>query len=167
MIVHTNIKRLDLIHFNLVLLPRLRSTYVAMGMIASVVFVFFLWESGVPKTAPSWMVMILASLGGGIGGMVAGTIVAMRFILATSSKSNGILGEHEYELTSEGLLEKTNVNEGLSRWSGIREVRKVGSFVLFRISGYLFHVIPRRSFESEDAFLEFIEKAKREWRRAA
>ncbi len=165
--VNTDIRRRDLIHFNLVLLPRLRSTYVTIAVIAFVVFAFLLWENGSPETVRNWTVMLIASLGGGIGGLIFGTIISMVFILTTSTKSNGILGKHEYEITSEGLLEKTNANEGLSKWSGIREVRKVGSFLLFRISGYLFHVIPSRSFESEKAFLEFLEKAKCEWRSAA
>ena len=99
--------------------------------------------------------------------MLSGIIISMVFILTTSSKSNGILGEHEYEITSEGLLEKTKANEGLSKWSGIQEVRKAGSFILFRISGYLFHIIPKRSFESDEEFYEFLGMAKDKWRGAA
>jgi YcxB-like protein len=165
--VHTNIRRLDLIIFNLTLLPRVRSTYVTIGVIAFAVATFILLKHGSPETARNWMILVVASLGGGVGGMLAGIIISMVLILTTSSKANGILGEHEYEITPEGLLEKTNANEGLSRWSGIQEVRKAGSFILFRISGYLFHIIPRRSFETDEDFHEFLGMAKDKWRSAA
>lgn len=165
--VNTNIRRMDLVHFNLVLLPRLRSTYTTIGVLAFLIFVLLYWQNGAPDSAREWTVLVIASLGGGVGGMVAGLIISMLFILTTSSKSNGILGEHEYEITPQGLLEKTNANEGLSKWSGIQDIRKVGPFLLFRISGYLFHVIPRRSFVSEEAFQDFFENAKRKWQGAA
>ena len=162
--VIANIRRLDLIHLNLALLPRLRSTYVTIGAIALAVAAFVLWQNGVDDTVRNWKLVCLASLASGVGGMLIGMVITMIFILFTSSKSNGILGVHEYEITPEGLFEKTDANEGLNKWSGIQEIRIVGPFLLFRISGYLFHAIPKRSFESTEKFQEFVQMAQTKWR---
>ena len=164
--VITDIRRLDIIHFNLILLPRLRSTYVTIVGIAILVAVFIIWDKGTPETTKSLVILIVASLGGGLGGMLAGIIISITFILSSSSKTNGVLGQHEYEITSEGLFEKTEANEALSRWSGIQDVRKVGSYMLFKISGYLFHIIPKRSFDNEGEFQEFLKQATEKWRKA-
>lgn len=162
--VTTNIRRVDLVYFNLMLLPRLRSTYVSIGVIALAVALFVLWQNGVDATVRNWKIVVMASLVGGIGGMFVGLVISLIFILFTSSQSNGILGAHEYEITSNGLFEKTDANEGLNKWAGIQEIRKVGPFLLFKISGYLFHVLPKRSFASEKEFQEFMELAMSTWR---
>ena len=163
--VNTDIRRLDLVYFNILLLPGVRSTYTTTGTFTIAIFAFLLWNNGAPDTAHHWLAMAVASFGGGIVAMAAATLASIVFILTTSSKRNGILGKHEYEITAEGLVEKTRANESLNRWSGIQEIRKVGSFLLFRISGYLYHVIPARSFDNEKAFREFIEKAKNDWQK--
>lgn len=97
--------------------------------------------------------------------MLFGIIFSFAFILLSSSKTNGIIGVHEYEISEEGLHEKTAANEGLSKWEGIQEVTIAGPYILFRISGYLFHIIPKRSFVSLDAFNDFFKKSTDEWRR--
>jgi hypothetical protein len=165
--VITNIRRLDLIHFNLALLPRLRSTYVTIGVIALAAATLVFWQHGVDETVRNWKLVGVVSLAAGVGGMLVGMVISMFFVVFTSSKSNGILGAHEYEIKPEGLFEKTDANEGFNKWSGIQEIRIVGPFLLFRISGYLFHVIPKRSFESSEKFQEFVQMAQMKWRRDA
>jgi hypothetical protein len=54
--------------------------------------------------------------------MLFGVVVSMISILFMPSSENGILGEHEYTLSPEGLYEKTSANEGLGRWPGISNV---------------------------------------------
>jgi hypothetical protein len=144
----------------------MRCTYISVAVIALAAFALILWKHGSPDTTRDWLIMAVASLAGGVGGMVAGTVVSMISILVASTKTNGILGEHRYEIRSDGLFEKTDANESLNRWSGIREIRRLGSFLIFRISDYQFHVVPKRSFESEAAFLEFLENARGKWHQA-
>ncbi len=161
--VITEINRLDLIRFNLVLLPKLKSTYITMAVIATLIFSLVCWQKGIPQTPNNWKAIVIGSIGGGVAGMLFGTVFTMISILFMSTKSNGILGQHEYELTTEGLYERTSANEGLSKWKGISKIRIVSSYVLFQISGYLFHIIPKRSFESEESFNDFVLYAKNQW----
>ena len=164
--VTTDIKRNDLIRFNLAILPRMRSTYVTILSIAILVFAFIAWNKGFPQSNNDWFVIIAAAIGGGVGGMFAGVLISFIFILFSSSSSNGILGKHEYKLSSEGLYEVTSANEGLSKWGGIQEVKVVGPYILFRISGFLFHIIPKRSFSTTEDMHSFVTEALEHWKNA-
>ncbi len=164
--VTTSVSKMDLIRFNLAILPRLRSTYVTMLVIAILAFGFICWKSGIPQTTSNLIVVLLASFVGAIFGMLVGIVFSMISILLMSSTSNGILGEHEYTLLPEGLYEKTSANEGLNRWTGIYKVKVAGPYLLFQISGYLFHIVPARSFESKESFQEYVLSSMEYWRNA-
>ncbi|MCP3929797.1 MAG: YcxB family protein [Bacteroidetes bacterium] len=164
--VTTNINRLDLIKFNMAVLPRMKSTYITILSIAVLIFAFILWKHGMPNSANKWFALMLACVGGGVIGMLAGVIISFIFILTTSNENNGILGEHNYKVTTEGLHERTKANEGLSKWEGIQEVKIIGSYLLLRISGYLFHVIPKRSFSSDELFNSFAEASVAHWQKS-
>lgn len=164
--VTTNIRKIDLIRFNLAILPKLRSTYITILAIALFAFGFIGWKSGFPQTQNSWIAMFTVSITGGLFGMLFGFAFSMISILFMSSSKNGILGEHEYTLTPEGLHEKTSANEGLSKWSGIVKVRIAGSYLFFQISSYLFHIVPTRSFSSKDSFNEFVSVSMEHWQNA-
>lgn len=158
--VATHIKRSDLIWLNISLLPRLKSTYTTMIFIATMVFAYIWWKNGFPDCSREWFIAIFASLGGAVGGILFGFVFQLVCILFMSKESNGILGKHEYEINSEGLYEKTNANEGIQKWQGVSSVRKTNSFILLQVSGYLFHVFPKRCFDSLDHFQEFYEQSK-------
>jgi hypothetical protein len=53
------------------------------------------------------------------------------------------------------LYEKKSANEGVSKWEGIQELQTTGGYLLYRISGYLYHIIPYQSFSSDEARKEF------------
>lgn len=164
--VTTNISKMDLIRFNLAIFPRLRSTYVTIIVIALLAFGFICWKSGIPQTTNNWVAALLGSLGGGIFGMLFGIVFSIISIVLMSSSKNGILGEHEYTLSPEGLHEKTSANEGLSKWSGITKVKTAGPYLLFQISGYLFHIVPARSFESKESFKKYVSSSMEHWQNA-
>ncbi|MCU7921740.1 MAG: YcxB family protein [Candidatus Thiodiazotropha sp. (ex Dulcina madagascariensis)] len=164
--VTTDIKKGDLIWFNLAIIPKTRSTYMTILFIAALFFAFIAWEKGLPQSSNDWLAITVASIGGGIGGMFAGIVISFSFILLSSSAKNGILGKHEYRISQEGLYEKTSANEGVSKWEGIQEVQTVGSYLLYRISGYLFHIIPYRSFPSDEARKEFESVSIQYWKNA-
>ena len=164
--VTVNIRKMDLVRFNLAVLPKLRSTYVTILVIAVFVFVFICWKNGLPQAQKAWIAIIIGSFSGGLFGMLFGVVFSMISILLMSSTKNGILGQHEYTLTEEGLHEKTSANEGLSKWAGITKVKVAGSYLLFQISGYLFHIVPLRSFETKEISNEFVSLSMEYWQSA-
>ena len=164
--VTADIKKSDLIHFNLSIIPKTRSTYVTILVIAVLVFVFITWKKGLPHSSNDWLAIAAASIGGGVGGMLAGIIISFSFVLLSSSAKNGILGKHEYRISPEDLHEKTSANEGVSKWEGIQEIQTAGGYIIYRISGYLFHIIPYRSFPSDETRKEFERKSIQYWKNA-
>jgi YcxB-like protein len=57
----------------------------------------------------------------------------------------------------------TIANEGLSKWIGIVEIKEAGNYLLFRINDYPFHVIPKRSFQTNEEYEKFLSFSKHEW----
>lgn len=164
--VNTDIKKIDLIRFNLIILPRLKSSYIMILAISLLVFTYITWTSGLPQSSKGWLGIFFSSVAGGVIGLLCGFVFSMVSILFMSSKNNGILGKHEYTLTPEGLYEETKANNGLSKWEGINKVYIVSSYILFQISGYLFHIVPKSSFESSEAFNKYATASIEYWRTA-
>lgn len=161
--VTTEIKKTDLILFNLGVFPKLESTYKGMLILSGLIFVILFVIKGFPQTTNDWIVIVTASVGGGIGGILFGLIFSLISILFLSSEKDGTLGKHEYHITTEGLHEKTSANEGINKWEGIMKIRINNSYVLFQISNCLFHVVPKRSFESKESYEQFINFSKQQW----
>ena len=70
-------------------------------------------------------------------------------------KNPGVVGEHEFEIRDDGLFERTSLNEGVYRWSGVSKIRCVGRFLFIYVSGNQVHYIPRNAFPSLEAFRDF------------
>ena len=157
--VEAVISRADIIRLNCLLLPRQRSTYLAILMIAFILFAVTAHSKGMPVNFGQWLTYVFVSICGGVGGIIGGFITSTLFILLSSKSTNGVLGTHYYEITPTGLLESTSANEGLSKWQGIQYIRVLNSYVVIQISGFLYHVVPKRSFASDEEFREFCDLA--------
>ncbi len=161
--VTTNINRSDILRFNLSVIPKMKSTYYTVLVFGACAAVFLLWKEGIPTNANGLFKIAFVSLCGGVGAIIGGTVVSLISILFMSSATNGILGEHHYEISEKGLYEKTIANEGLSKWSGIIEIKESGGYLLFQISGYLFHIIPKRCFSSNEEYSSFLKYSISHW----
>jgi len=156
----------NLVALNLQMLFRHRSNLRAMVVMSLVVFVYLAISRSLDSPY-NWGVAVFSSVVAGIGGILIGNVVGAIFILFNSNHKNGVLGVHSYEITEDGLLEVTDVNEGLNRWVGIESVIRSRDYLYIQISSYLFHVISRRSFSSDEQFEDFFSEAVRCWKSAA
>jgi hypothetical protein len=86
--------------------------------------------------------------------------VACLTTLATAGRQPGLLGLHEFEIREDGFLEKTGVNESLTRWEGIQEVKESRSHLLIRQTPGLIHIIPRRSFTDPQHCRHFVDSVR-------
>lgn len=164
--VKTDIQKSDLIRLNVSAVLRMKSTYITFFIFACLTFVFLVWSKGLPESSHKLIVHLSSSVIGGLTGLVFGFLFNVMAVLSLSSVKNGILGEHIYTLTPEGLHESIATNESLTRWSGVVSVRSMGSCLLIQIGSCLYHIMPRRSFESSLAFDEFVAQAKAYWQQA-
>lgn len=63
---------------------------------------------------------------------------------------HGIVGQHTLEITAQGLIERTEFNETLHRWSSICRLVSVGGYLFIYVGGTNSHQVPTRYFSSED-----------------
>ncbi|MFK7887473.1 MAG: YcxB family protein [Gammaproteobacteria bacterium] len=157
--IEVNIRRKDLIAFNLYVIPRLRSSWISLAVLTFGIFAYICIRS-MPSSFYNFGVAAFASLVGGLAGFVVSSAISILCVLFMSGKTSGVLGAHTYTLTEVGLKEVTAYNESLQKWSGIREILKTPNYLLLRINAYLFHVSPRRAFEDDGEFAAFYETAK-------
>lgn len=150
--------RRDLAAINLYMLPRAKTNWY---FVAILFVVFFIagWSATKCCTPHNVMVVALSALVGAIGGLLAGTVISLIFMSLIVGKKSGVLGVHHYTLSEQGLHEQTETNESLNKWSGIQSIIKTPNHILFQINSYLFHVLPRRHFQSSEAFAAFYEQA--------
>lgn len=165
--VKTTISRWDLLRFNFYLAPRLKANWIAVAVMASLGFIYLSLTSPDPFAAGVLARNLFSGLVGGIGGLLAGTAVCLVFLLLTASSKSGVLGEHEFEITPDGLLERTAANEGLNKWGGIFSVAKSPMQIYVRINSYLCHVIPRHGFSSDTEYEQFYRELHDRWRSSA
>ncbi len=157
--IKVEIKRKDLMWLYLACLPKLKSTYVNLLIFALIVFAFYSWSGGFPDCEKEWIRAAKVTALGTVIAFLFGTAYSFCSLLFLKKESNGVLGEHEYELSEDGLHEKTSINEGLNRWSVFQDIKLTNHYILFQMPDYLFHIIPKRYFSSESDVKEFYDTA--------
>ena len=160
------ITRLDLVRFNLWALFRLRANLVFMAVLVVGIFVYIA-ISKAPASPNSWAIAVVASLAGGVGGLLGGFVISLACILITSSEKAGVLGKHIYTISEQGFHEQTLSNETTQKWSGVQALNKSGQYILVRINSYLFHIIPKRAFSREEDFEDFWKRTNKYWKQAS
>jgi hypothetical protein len=123
------------------------------------VWALLAFVQGVPTLKTDLLVLTISAA---VGALFSVSI-ALAFTLLRVRRSikigDGILGDHDYEITDQGLRERTSVNETLANWSGIKGVEKDKNFVFIELVSGSFHIIPRSSFtsiEDENCFVSAI-----------
>ena len=156
----TEIARKDLAFLSISLFPRIKANWIFLGVLIFAIAIF-LGVTKKPSDLGGCTALAISSVLGGIGGTVIGFVINMVTMLLTVGGKAGILGLHQYELCPEGIRESTEANETLQRWASIASIKVCGNYMLVRISSHLFHVIPKRAFESEEMFMNFYNEAVR------
>ena len=152
--VKTKLTKKDVLHMNLYLSFRMKSNLYSFILLFVFFLVLGLLNIPIDKETSLLAITITAALGAVVG-WIAGFIVALLFVLCASTDKAGITGEHEFYILPEGLQEETKANKTLIKWHGIKALRKTKKFILVQINAYLFHLIPRRSFDNQDSYDKF------------
>jgi len=81
--------------------------------------------------------------------------MAVQILFVLVSKNRGVLGWHELEIREDGLVERTDINESLCRWTGFHKLRKSRNYFFLYVTDLAVHVVPKRVFSSVQEAAEF------------
>ena len=154
MYVKANITRTDILRAYTYMQFGLKLNLWSLIIFFILIFTFFYFSLSEHKQVSIFVVAIMA-----LFVTILATVVSLIFgniiILCTSSEKAGALGKHEFIILSEGLQEKTKANDTLIKWNRIGSVKKTRYFILIQINAFLFHLIPRRSFDDQASYDKF------------
>jgi hypothetical protein len=102
------------------------------------------------------LVFVMVLLQYSIGLTVLGTILTAGILAMTPGDMPGILGHHCYDLRSQGLIEKTDVNVQTIGWNGVRSVRSSVLGAHLRLADTSVHFLPRRAFNGNQHLDSFV-----------
>jgi hypothetical protein len=114
-------------------------------------------ESLPVKTLPFRIFYFLVLLVLFLGFMVFFQIVTHALLVFTS-RSKGVLGEHEMEIRPEGMLEKSSVSESVHNWAGFHKLGSSRNFLFVYVTDTMVYYIPLKAFPSELAANHFREE---------
>lgn len=101
-------------------------------------------ELGHPERGPLLAIVLatIATLLFELIMLAIGTILGLSRLRGGSG--NGILGDHKYIVTEEGLVEETLANRSLHRWPVVGRPKRRGAFVMIPVRGVGYHLLPTR-----------------------
>jgi len=80
-------------------------------------------------------------------------------IIKEEKQDKGRLGRHKIKLDDTGLVESTAVGEARTLWSGVDRVEHDPEYIYIYTAPGAAHVIPRRSFNSDNDAEQFLQLA--------
>jgi len=97
------------------------------------VVVFFLeFARGEGRSDPMGKRIIVAALAAGIPCVIGILVTVGAAFLGAFRKNAGVICEHEIQLADWGLVERTDVNDSVHRWTGIgRTLRSNGYLIIY------------------------------------
>jgi hypothetical protein len=105
----------------------------------------------------AYVVVFIILMCGFAGVVTLATTVAMVMF----KKFRGFLGDHELEIREEGLVERTEFNETMHRWSGFHKLVRTGGYLYIWVTDNSMHIVPLRYFASEQEERAFREEIAR------
>lgn len=116
--------------------------------------------------ARSWAFLVLGGVFAAVYAYVVPNLIrqnvrSLAVRLYASDAGRRLLGRRELEVTSEGLLARTeDGGETTSPWAEVRGVRRADAYAFVYLGGLAAHVVPLRAVEAGDArtFLREVER---------
>ena len=96
-----------------------------------------------------------------IFGFAGGATMLTLWLTVRFKKYRGVLGEHELEIRPDGLAERTDYNETISRWAGFHKLITTGGYLYIHVTDNNVHIVPRHFFASPQAEKQFCDEIRK------
>lgn len=142
----TTLTQKDLTAGSIALLWRARDFWIGWGMWTILIGGFIAYSKGIPASPRNWLALGAGAIVGALVSQVVIVGVGLWRSVRSLRKTDGVLGDHEYELRDEGFFERTNANETLARWNSVKSLRRARGFIFVEVPRGAFHLISEKSF---------------------
>jgi hypothetical protein len=152
----------DLIHFNLYHAqqsPSVKRVNRLTFLIIPIVMVVVM--------RPNSMIVAVCTAAGAFGGALLFHSLCLRWItpwlirrMLNEGTTKGITGEHELEISSDGVHERTSVNDRRDRWASVDRIVEDDCYIFICLQATMAHIIPKSSFATLDQASVFMNEAR-------
>ena len=151
MVVQTKISRIDLLRMQLYLLFRISANFYFFLLLWTLM-AFSTWSALEEHGVVAYLLTVtIIAIGAFFGAIVFCGILQLIF----ASEKHGFIGPHQFEIRPDGFSETTKGTTTVTNWAGVQRLFRFRSYLFLMISTFRVHIIPRRAFESEEAFQNF------------
>lgn len=159
--VRTTLTKRDITRALLARLASPKALIKAWPLWTVAVGILLVFVQGAPHSLIDLLVIVISASIGALISVGASLALVLMRVQHKLKDGDGILGDHEYEITDEGLRERTSVNETLVRWKGIKSVVRLKRFAFIELVSGSFHIIPASSFKSNEEEAGFLTEVQR------
>ena len=152
----------DLVHFNLYHAqqsPSVRRANRWTLLIIPIVMVIAM--------RPDSTIVAVCIAAGAFGGALLFHSLYLRWItpwlirrVLTEGSTKGIIGEHELEISSDGVRERTSMNDGRHTWGSVDRIVEDDRYIFIYLQATMAHIIPKSTFATVDQANLFISEAR-------
>jgi hypothetical protein len=89
--------------------------------------------------------------------------IVLQAIMVLALKNRGVVGQHEFEIRDDGLVERTEVNESIFKWAGFHKIRSTRNFLIVFVTDNNVQYIPFTCFASPQHAVKFREDITQRW----
>jgi hypothetical protein len=156
--IRYNLSRLDLFKARMVALMSCRPLIAVVLLIAALSIIGTFTQESLTGKPFGFKVVYLSLqtvfvIGGGL--FFATLVNALRCLTA---KAKGVIGTHTLEITDEGLVETTEYNTSLYRWSAFHKLKKSKRFLWIYVTDLAAYAVPLKRPLLEGDVTVFMEK---------
>ena len=154
--IEAEVTRRDLVAMNFYLMPRLKANWIFLLVVWVVMIGAVIYGVDRPLSPKDFKFILFDSAKGAIIAVALGQLVCLVMMLLMANEKSGHIGKHKFKIDELHFVEETKSNQTRTEWSGILSAHKTNAFILVRISSFLFHAIPKRSFSSASHYDLFL-----------
>ena len=155
MTIRHTLTRRDLLALNLHLLMRKRFIWALWGLLVCFVSYGDLHRPEIASRGLSYQFSYFGLMATMYFVVLFGFTVTATSVLILTRKNTGVLGEHRLTITDQGIVEATEHNESLFKWSAYKKTVSTRGFLILRLTEAMYHGVPRNRPLLEGDLLSF------------
>ena len=156
-----DLKRKDFSDYNIYVFFKKRRRRIFLTVFVFAVLIPFLVVEYSPFSFTKYVLtFVLAFIVLGIAYPI-GMLLALQFTRFLASSKGSLLGKKTFKISEEGLIEISDSNTNIQRWTSIKSVESNHNAVYIFVDNMVAYIIPNRSFrnsEDQQAFIEAIKE---------